>query len=71
MYGVICLLMIVAAVFLGDALRRLRKQILAQRTFTLAIKTMRLHIFVMFFHTTSFIIALMAACSAFLFPGTN
>lgn len=71
MYGVICLLMVVAAVFLGDALRRLRKQILSQRTFTLAIRTMRLHIFVMFFHTISFTFALMAACSAFLFPTAN
>lgn len=53
-YSAVVVLAFLAALFLGDALRRLRSQIQDTSKLELAKKTMFLHTFVMLFHTIMF-----------------
>lgn len=68
LYVWVAVLLIFTAVFLGDALRRLRAQIVGNDNMELAQQTMRLHVFVMFFHTTTFACCNTTLVTSLFFP---
>lgn len=70
-YTFVAVLLIVTAVFLGDALRRLRNQIINQNQMQIAKKTMRLHVFVMFFHSVTFTICNVTLVTSNFLPSSE
>jgi hypothetical protein len=57
-----------SALFLGDALRSLRRQIQQSTNFEVALSTMKWHQFVMIFHSTTFFAGNMVLAYSFLNP---
>lgn len=68
LYIWVAVLLIFTAIFLGDALRRLRAQIVVNDNMEIAQQTMRLHVFVMFFHTSMFTICNTTLVTSLFFP---
>jgi hypothetical protein len=70
LYVLLCVSIIITAFFLGDALRRLREIIKRNNSFELALNTMRLHIFVMYFHTITFTVCELSFCASLFYPSS-
>jgi hypothetical protein len=64
-------LLIVSAAFLGDALRRLKQQFSKDKRLALNLKTMRLHVTALFFHTFFLILNQTVAFLVYLHPTSN
>ena len=71
LYTYIAILLIVTSIFLGDALRRLRHQIINTEQLKIEQQTMRLHVFVMVFHALTFFLANVTLVSSNFFPSSN
>ena len=71
LYTYIAILLIVTSIFLGDALRRLRHQIINTNQLKIEQQTMRLHVFVMVFHALTFFLANVTLVSSNFFQNSK
>ena len=71
MYLLIAICVIVAAGLLADALRRLSLVIVFYENVSVAKKTMRLHMFIVIFHSITFFGGNMTVTTSFLFPNNT